>query len=115
MSDVIEKRRFKRFEYREEVLVFPVHPTSAGSFFEVDLTSFSVHSLDISEGGIRLEWRDDLNPDLLLKLRLRLPQDLTVEIYGKVAWSEGGKAGIRFMVPDETLRHGVRSLSKKAS
>lgn len=113
MAPIVEKRRYKRFEFKEEVRVFPVLPSSSGNIFEVQQDSVPTAAFDISEGGLRMKWVEDLNPEFLLKLNFQFSKDLPVEVYGKIVWSQEKECGVRFMVPDAAIRHGVKSLSAK--
>lgn len=113
MNDTVEKRRHKRFKFAEEVRVFPVLPSASGNIFEVQQEPVPSKAFDISEGGMRMEWDGELSPEFLLKLNFEFSNNLPVEVYGKIVWTKTDQVGVRFMVTDAAIRHGVKSLSNK--
>ncbi len=107
-----EKRRHGRFDFQKRVQVFPVLPSKSGNIYEVQKDSFEARSSDVSEGGLGLETPKPLNPDFLLKVNFEVQDRQTVEVYGKVVWSEPNHCGIRFMYTDTSLRRGIKSLAQ---
>ena len=113
MAVLEEKRRHNRFNFQKTVKVFPVLPSKSGNIYEVQNQSLEVKAFDISEGGLRLESEGELNPNFLIKMNFELIKDRPVEVFGRIMWSSERSHGIRFMVADHEIQHGVRALSKK--
>ena len=112
-NSVSEKRRFRRYDFKKTVKVFPVVPSISGNIYEVHTQSMEMLSRDISEGGLKLEASGKIESDSLLKLNFEVVDNQPVEIYGKVIWTQDNHLGIRFMMPDPVLRKGIRSMRKK--
>ena len=109
----VEKRKHHRVEFRQPVRVFPVLPSKSGNIYEVQTESFEVQAHDISEGGLRLQTHQDLNPQFLVKLNFEILKDQPVEVFGKIMWSQEKHHGIRFMLVDQEMRRDIKSLARK--
>ncbi|HUO58408.1 MAG TPA: PilZ domain-containing protein [bacterium] len=113
MTINVEKRKHNRFEFQKPVRVFPVLPSKSGNIYEVQTESFEVQARDISEGGLRLQSQQELNPQFLVKLNFEISKDQPVEVFGKIMWSQERHHGIRFMLVDQEMRKGIKSLARK--
>ena len=113
MAALQEKRRFNRVEFQKSVRVFPVLPSKSGNIYEVQNEGLQVKAVDISEGGLRLETNEELNENFLIKMHFEFVKDKPVEVFGRIMWSSEGRHGIRFMIADQEIQHGIRALSKK--
>ena len=113
MNPAFEKRKHGRVEFQKSVQVFPVIPSRSGHIFEVQDKSVAAWANDISEGGLRLEISHSYDPNFLLKLNFEVGEDKAVEVFGKVIWARDHHCGIRFMIVDQDMRKGIRSLSPK--
>ncbi|HEY5037896.1 MAG TPA: PilZ domain-containing protein [bacterium] len=113
MNDIVEKRKFNRFEFQKSVLVFPVIPSESGNIYQVQNKSYESWAHDISEDGLQLENLGNFNSDTILKLRFELEANTPVEVYGKVIWSESDHLGLRFVLPDSKVRKGIQAISQK--
>ncbi len=112
MAKIDEKRRHNRFEFQKRVRVFPVLPSKSGNIYEVQKDSFEALSANVSEGGLGLETPKPLDPNFLLKVNFEVKDHQTVEVFGKVIWSQPNHCGIRFMYADGSLRRGIKSLAQ---
>ena len=113
MKPVIEKRKHNRIEFQKSVQVFQVLPSKSGNIFEVQNNCDAAWANDISEGGLRLETSKFFDPSLLLKLNFEVEEDQSVEVYGKVIWAQDHHCGVRFMMVDQKMRKGIRSITRK--
>lgn len=113
MTAKAEKRKFDRYEFQEKVRVFPVLPSRSGNIYEVQEKAVEFRALDISEGGLRLETDQELDPRSLLKLSFEVAKDRPVEVFGKIMWSQERHHGIRFMLADQEMKKGIRAIGKK--
>src|SRR5580704_13023884 len=115
MNNSSEKRRFNRFDFQKSVQVYPVLPLKSGNIYEVQKNSIEVKASDISEGGLRLETSQGLDPKFLLKLNFEVQKDERIEVYAKIMWAEKTHCGVRFMLTDSILRKSIRAIAKKNS
>ncbi len=113
MAALQEKRRYKRFDFQKSVKIFPVLPSKSGNIYEVQTQAVQVKAVDISEGGLRLETDADLNENFLVKMHFEMTKDRPVEVFGRIMWSSEKQHGIRFMIADHEIQHGVRAIAKK--
>jgi|SRR5581483_5372893 len=113
MNESSDKRKFSRYGFQKQVKVFPVLPSKSGNIYEVQKNPLEVRSANISEGGVRLETDQALDPAFLLKLNFELEKDQLIEVYGQVIWSSKNQCGVRFMLTDSVLRKGIRAIAQK--
>jgi len=115
MGSLAEKRMFSRFDFQKPIQVFPVQPSKSGNILEVENQSLKAKANDISEGGLGLATSKGLKADSILKLNFKVEKNKTVEVYGKIIWSQKRQCGVRFMLTDPSVRKGIRSIFKKKS
>ncbi len=113
MQNLVEKRRFDRFEFQKSVQVFPVLPSLSGNIFEIQNKPIEAWANDISEEGLQLEVSQTFNPNFLLKLNFDFGKNKSVEAYGKIIWSYDYHSGLRFMLVDQHLREQIQSIGEK--
>jgi hypothetical protein len=111
-NGVSDKRQHNRFEFKKPVQVFPVVPSVSGNIFEVHSQSTEMLSHNISEGGLRLETPGRIQKESLLKMNFEMSKDQSVEVYGKVMWTQDKQFGVRFILPDPELRQGLKQIQK---
>ena len=112
MPETTEKRRCDRFQFRGKIQIYPVLASESGNIYEVQNNSFAGRTLDISEGGLRLESAKDIPDAPLLKLAFEVIKDQPVEVYGKVVWSGQGHLGVCFVLPDSAFRKDIQSINR---
>lgn len=88
MGHAAEKREFNRFEFQKSVQVFPVLPSKSGNILEVENQSLKGKAHNISEGGLRLVTPKGFPENSILKLNFKVEKNESVEVYGKIMWSE---------------------------
>ena len=113
MGRPAEKREFNRFEFQKSVKVYPVLPYKSGNILEVETRSLKGKTHNISEGGLSLVTPKSFSENSIVKLNFQVEKNQSVEVYGKIMWSEKKQCGIRFMLADPHLRQGIRAIGKK--
>ncbi len=110
--DKSERRKHTRVKFHEKITVHDVLESKSGNVFEVNDLPHTVQSLNISEGGIRLELSDNHNPPSILKLKIDF-KDKSLDLYGKLIWKAQGLCGLQFLLLDEEVRNAIRGLVSK--
>jgi len=113
MGLAAEKREFDRFEFQRSVLVYPVSPSKSGHILEVESQSLKAKVDNISEGGLKLVAPKRFPENSILKLNFKVEKDRSVEVYGKIMWSEKKNCGVRFVLADPQVRQGIRAIGQK--
>ena len=113
MGQAAEKREFDRFDFQKPVLIYPVSPSKSGNILEVESRSLEAKAHNISEGGLKLVTPQSFPENSILKLNFKVKKDQTVEVYGKIMWSEQKSCGVRFVLADPEARQGIRAIGQK--
>src|ERR1700734_963875 len=109
-----EKRKHKRVHFKEPVIVHPVVESKSGNVFEVSGTPLELKSLDVSEGGLRIELSEPVPSHKILKVNFALSKNKLVDVYTKIAWVNGALCGLQFIVLDEATRQFLRGYVEKS-
>lgn len=108
MSSFTEQRKFKRWDRRESVEVFPIFPSYGTPLAETHRTFFQGQLRDLSEAGLGLTLETHLLAGSVMKFNFDLRDTRSVEIYGTVVWSKDEDLGVRFIsltgLPQRVIR-----------
>jgi hypothetical protein len=113
LSDA-ERRKHKRVEFKESILVHPVLESKSGNVYEVGESALTVKSLDLSEGGLRVMISEPVTAGKILKVHIQSPKSKMSDIYTKIAWANGALCGLQFIVLDENTRQFIRGYVEKS-
>jgi hypothetical protein len=113
MKPAIEKRQHTRFDFQMPVKVFPVRSSKSGNIYEVQSNFHEFQARDISEGGLCLQTGQDFDSSQMLKMNFEVEKDRPVEVFGKVMWSNSKHLGVRFMMTNQEIRKGIKTLALK--
>jgi hypothetical protein len=109
-----ERRKHKRVEFKEAVMVHPVLESKSGNVYEVGESALAVKSLDVSEGGLRLLLSEPVAAGKILKVNFQSPKSKMSDIYTKIAWANGALCGLQFIVLDGPTRQFIRDYVEKS-
>jgi c-di-GMP-binding flagellar brake protein YcgR len=109
-----ERRKYKRVEFKESVVVHPVLESKSGNVYEVGESSLRVKSVDVSEGGLRLLLSEPVSAGKILKVNFQSSKSKMSDIYTKIAWANGALCGLQFIVLDEPTRQFIRDYVEKS-
>ena len=88
-------------------------PASFQVFIRSDDLRMADQALDVSEGGVRVETETPLPTMSLVALHLELPRGDSVDVIGRVMWSQKNLMGIRFEQRDPLLLETVERLRRE--
>jgi hypothetical protein len=94
-------------QLNDQVAIFPIMETNG--FLEVPEKSLQAKSLDVSEGGIRLELKKNQRPTEILKVCFHLSSEKPLMIYAKLIWKKENIFGYEYVVLDDTDRAQIRA------
>jgi len=94
-------------------MVHPVVESKSGNVFEVSGSPIEVKSLDVSEGGLRLELSKAVPSHKILKINFETQKNKLVDVYTKIAWVQGALCGLQFIVLDNATRQFIRTYVEK--
>ena len=113
MAALVEKREYDRFEFQKPVQVFPVLPSKSGNILEVENQSLKGRTQNISEGGLSLVTPKGFSENSILKLNFKVEKDQPVEVYGRIVWTRKKHCGVRFVLADQKIHKGIRTILHK--
>jgi hypothetical protein len=108
-----ERRKYKRAQFKESIVVHPVIESKSGNVYEVGGDPIEVKSMDVSEGGLRLQLLTPVPPHKMLKVNFELPKNKLIDVYTKITWVNGALCGLQFIVLDENTRQFIRGYVEK--
>jgi len=113
-----EKRAFPRVPFQTDVLVTALTPSLRSGSFEIPEKGLLAKSLDMSEGGLRLELPPNFSLEDFTVARFQLKNnEPKLILFLKRVWSRGNQAGFSFLSltePDqERIRRFVQSGTKR--
>ena len=102
-----DRQKFRRVQHNDQVAIFPI--LEANGFLEVPEKSLQAKSLDVSEGGIRLELKKNQRPTEILKVCFHLSSEKPLTVYAKLIWKKENIFGYEYLVLDDADRAQVRA------
>lgn len=89
-------RQFKRFGFDKPVELYPVFPVYEPQASDPAPVFLPGRLRDIGRGGVGLVTDIPFRVGSILKLHFELKRDHWIEVFGKIAWSQGETAGVQF-------------------
>lgn len=101
------RRRKARVPFSSPVFVEEVEGSSESGPLRTGGCPVTVEGLDLSEEGMGLRVPRRVLPGSLVKVSFRMVLDRELSTVARVVWSDGRRAGLRFLMLDPPLRKAV--------
>ena len=105
-----DRQKYHRVPYDDQVSLFPV--IESNGLLEIPEKNLRAKSLDLSEGGIRLELKRNQRPTPIVKVRFNLGGLKTLNVYAQLIWKKGITFGFQYIVLDDSDREQIREYVK---
>lgn len=106
--NISNRRKHPRAKFRNQIHAYPVRESKSGNIFEVQKDPLAVKTIDLSEAGIRLEWgiSKPLNP--ILKIKIEVNNNESVDAFSRLVWSSEKFTGYKFILLDPGEEKSIR-------
>jgi hypothetical protein len=102
-----ERQKYRRVQLNDQVTIFLI--IESNGFLEVPEKNLRAKSLDVSEGGIRLELKKNQRPTEFLKICFHLNSENPLVVYTRQIWKKGNIFGFQYVVLDDADRAKLRA------
>ena len=102
-----DRQKYRRVQLNDQVTIFPI--VEANGFLEVPEKNLQAKSLDVSEGGIRLELKKGQRPTEFLKVCFHLNSEKAVVVFTRQIWKKDNIFGFQYIVLDDADRAQLRA------
>ncbi len=103
-----DRQKYRRVQLNDRVTIFPI--IESNGFLEVPEKNLQAKSLDVSEGGIRLELKKGQRPTELIKICFHLMNlEKPLVVYTRLIWKKDNVFGFQYIVLDDSDRAQLRA------